>query len=159
MTEAEALTVVGVLLAGFPNAAWGDTTIAIAVGELRPLGAVESMAAARAVIRNHQFLTFAAFFTELAHVREQFHDEHRSDVTGCDLTRPALPPVPERWTLKAEAKTHVAHIRAQLLAMTGPLARSLSRVSRPIVTLPRADESYFHPPAPEPAPEPPGEVL
>jgi hypothetical protein len=126
------------------------------MAELEPLAAAEGMAAARQMYRGHNFPTVANFGAELAQLRERRADEH-----GPNFNRPALKSL-ERITPAGEAKAHLTQLRSQLLAMSGPLARSLANAlpgpgpgrprprRPPNVKAPRADESYFHPPEPDP---------
>jgi len=119
MTEREALVVVGVVLAGFPSVDWPDETIALWVDELRPLAPVEAMAAARGVIRGHRWPTMAAFFAELAAIRER-----RADESTVPPER-ALPSG-DRVTPPDEARVRLAGIIDKLRAAT-----SLARVIPP----------------------------
>lgn len=146
MTSAEADRVIAELSAGFPHEEWPDSRTFLWYRLLDDVGPKEGMAAAWAVIVGHKFLTPAAFMDELAHLRERHLDAQRSP----DYDRPALPAGPgERFCTREENLARLANIRTQLQAMHGPLARSLSRNLPPIVTTPRADQTYFEPPAPE----------
>ena len=131
MTETEALTVMGLVCAAFPAGKWDDPTIEVWTAEVRQIAAAEGLDAARAMIRGHKFPTMAAFFAELAQVRERHLDTHRSP----DFTRPALEPA-GRLT-REENKARLAEVRQQLAATiarrttatTGPERRE--RGSRP----------------------------
>jgi hypothetical protein len=136
----EAFAVIAVMQAAYPSSPWTEGTVLVWVDELLPLAAAEGMGAAREMYRNHNFPTVANFRAELATLRER-----RADTAGPNFNRPALMSA-ERVTPPDEAKSHIAQLQAQLRAMPGPLARGLARaLPRPMVSLPRADETYFHP--------------
>jgi hypothetical protein len=148
MTEVEAYAVVGTLLAGFPHAQWGDNTILLAVKQIQPTGATEAMEAALETIRTQRLLTIAGFFTCLAAVRERHLDEER-----WPPPRKALPSG-EHFCTPEENREQLAKVRAQLAAMTGPLAKSLGNVvaGRPSWQRQRYDPEAYRHPDPEPGP-------
>jgi hypothetical protein len=154
VTETEAFAVVRVIMAAYPSLNWGDDTVTLWVNELTPLAAADGMTAAQEMYRTHNFATIANFRAELARLRER-----RADQAGPNFNRPALVSA-DRFLTCDENLAELSKVRAQLAAMKGPLTPSLRRaLPRPMVTVPRADETYFNPePEPGPQAEPPREV-
>jgi hypothetical protein len=142
VTEIEAFQVVGMILAGYPSAEWGEPTIALWVDELRPLGAREGMAAARSMIRTHRFPSVAAYMDALAVVRERHMETSRDQ----NLQAKALESG-ERWLTPAESAARFRQLAASRRAL-----KSRWRVAlEPHRTAPwhlRPDQTYFYPPPP-----------
>jgi hypothetical protein len=126
----DAAKVLTYLSAAFPRQEWPDNAARVWKQQLEPVGLGEAMAAAEAVARNHEFLSLAAFFRELAVVRERALDEQRSARIRPALTEGSL-------TADGDAREHIAEIRAALAI--------LERRDRAILAdpLPRYDEDYF----------------
>jgi hypothetical protein len=134
LTGNEANGVLVLLSAGFPRQEWPEETKRLWRLELEEVGFNEGMAAAHAVIRGHEFLSFRVFYTELAAVRERHADQR-----GIDPRR-ALGPRDEPVASRETATHWLAKMRADLANARGPMARPLARA---VATLPRLDEAYY----------------
>ena len=131
--------VLALLSAGFPRERWDDErTYRLWRLELEEVSLAEGITAARATIRGHEFLSFKAFSSELAAVRERRADEHPWPARA--LYSANDPP-----STQAQGLAHIAECRAALEKCRGPLASSLKKMIPPTGPRPwaRPDEPYM----------------
>lgn len=152
MIDADAYTVVGLILVGYPREKpWPDPTIALWVDELSAVGLTEGRAAAREMMRISDFPTIRAFRAALAVVRESHADDQPSAEMLALDAGPRLEPG-ERWIDRPGSHQYLADLKDWLRAKAASDKTALapSPPARPRQL--RVDEAYFYPPEPEPEP-------
>ena len=154
MNPDDATRLLALLSAGFPRQDWPDSFKRLWREELQPVGAIEGLAAARAVVRGHEFLSFRAFYDELARVRETALDQHNSDTRLALNAAPSLEPG-ERWLDAPANRRHLAELKMWLNAKAVSDRRILAPEAPRAPMRQRFDETYFN--EPEPGPPAPAE--
>lgn len=138
MTRVEADEVLNELSAGFPRFEWPKATKALWYRLLEAVGPSEGMDVAGAVITGHEFLSPAAFFDELAVIRERSADECRVP----DYGRPALESG-EKWLPKTENAKRLRELSGWMRQRSARDRMALSAAGDGRPRWHRPDENYF----------------